>query len=177
MNRTKYVVLMAIFTLLFTQLFYNRHTHNAYAAKTDEPVPPVTPVTSVVNLIVISKSQNQLRAFAGNQVVVTFSVATGRHGCTPKGNFSIINKSVNPGKSALGSRWMGLNKVGRSGRRYGIHGTNNPDSIGKWQSAGCVRLHNENAKKIFDITPVGTAVIITDEKLPDNPPGETAIKN
>lgn len=73
---------------------------------------------------------------------------------TPKGNFRIINKQVNPG-GPFGARWMGLSRRG-----YGIHGTNNPSSIGKAVSNGCIRLHNANAIELFNLVSVGTPVKI-----------------
>jgi lipoprotein-anchoring transpeptidase ErfK/SrfK len=73
---------------------------------------------------------------------------------TPRGNFTIINKAVNPG-GPFGARWLGLSKKG-----YGIHGTNNPSSIGKAVSNGCIRLHNANVIELFNLVGVGTPVRI-----------------
>ncbi|MDW8802633.1 L,D-transpeptidase [Clostridium sp. A1-XYC3] len=73
---------------------------------------------------------------------------------TPKGNFTIINKAVNPG-GPFGARWLGL-----SARGYGIHGTNNPSSIGKAVSNGCIRLLNANVIELFNLVSIGTPVKI-----------------
>ena len=43
-------------------------------------------------------------------------------------------------KNPLGSRWMGFNARGTDGSKYGIHGTNQPSSIGKYISQGCIRM-------------------------------------
>ena len=73
---------------------------------------------------------------------------------TPKGTYRIINKAVNPG-GPFGVRWLGLNKKG-----YGIHGTNNPSSIGKYVSQGCIRMHNKDVLELAGIVPIGTQVKI-----------------
>jgi L,D-transpeptidase ErfK/SrfK len=43
---------------------------------------------------------------------------------------------------------------------YGIHGTNNPKSIGKAVSHGCVRMYNTDVIEVYERTPVGTPVTI-----------------
>ena len=73
---------------------------------------------------------------------------------TPKGTYRIINKAINPG-GPFGVRWLGLNKKG-----YGIHGTNNPSSIGKYVSQGCIRMHNKDVLELAGIVPIGTPVKI-----------------
>jgi lipoprotein-anchoring transpeptidase ErfK/SrfK len=74
---------------------------------------------------------------------------------TPKGTFRIINKAYNPG-GPFGARWLGLNIKG-----YGIHGTNNPSSIGKAVSNGCIRTYNKNIIELYNTVPIGTTVRIT----------------
>lgn len=43
---------------------------------------------------------------------------------------------------------------------YLIHGTNQPWSIGKFVSSGCIRLHNEDVEQLFQMVTVGTPVYI-----------------
>ena len=50
---------------------------------------------------------------------------------------------------------MGLDKKG-----YGIHGSVDPSDIGKYVTAGCVRLANPDVEELFAILPVGTDVTI-----------------
>jgi lipoprotein-anchoring transpeptidase ErfK/SrfK len=52
-----------------------------------------------------------------------------------------------------------------SGKRYGIHGTNRPDSIGRYASHGCIRLRNADITALYEITPVGTQVTIINGRL------------
>jgi lipoprotein-anchoring transpeptidase ErfK/SrfK len=61
-----------------------------------------------------------------------------------------------PGPNNLvGVLWMGLNKPG-----IGIHGTNNPETIGRAASHGCIRLANWDAARVKDLVTVGNTVII-----------------
>jgi lipoprotein-anchoring transpeptidase ErfK/SrfK len=53
----------------------------------------------------------------------------------------------------VGILWMGLNKPG-----IGIHGTNQPETIGRAGSHGCIRTANWDAAKIKDLVTVGNAV-------------------
>ncbi|GIN63562.1 putative L,D-transpeptidase YkuD [Robertmurraya siralis] len=84
-----------------------------------------------------------------------YPIAVGRmlH-ATPIGNFIIINKAPNPG-GPFGTMWMSLSK-----EHYGIHGTNDPSSIGKAVSRGCIRMHNHDVEELARIVPIGTPVLI-----------------
>lgn len=136
--------------------------------------------------IVINKSTNKLQLYENNALIKTFPVATGRKpSLTPEGKFSIVNKLINPyyGKlkipggdprNPLGFRWLGLSIGG--GGEYGIHGTNNPSSIGKYASSGCIRMYNQDVQWLFNRVPVGTTVEICSipEKQPKPPKKEPA---
>ncbi|MEQ8175045.1 MAG: peptidoglycan-binding protein [Syntrophomonadaceae bacterium] len=87
----------------------------------------------------------------------TYPVAVGKPSTpTPIGNWTIIEKVVDPG-GPFGARWMRLS-VPWGG--YGIHGTNNPRSIGKAVSHGCIRMYNKDIIEIYPLTPLGTSVNI-----------------
>jgi hypothetical protein len=117
--------------------------------------------------IYIDKSENILRLYKDGNLVVEYPCCTGKDGDTPEGVYEINSKVVNPtwywqGKAippgpdnGLGTRFLGINKPG-----YGIHGTNEPDSIGYSLSHGCVRLHNEDVEKLYDMVEIGTTVVI-----------------
>ncbi len=54
----------------------------------------------------------------------------------------------------LGSRWMaleGLDDNTRDETSFGIHGTKEPQSIGKASSRGCIRLHNGDVIKLYNM--------------------------
>jgi len=48
------------------------------------------------------------------------------------------------------------------GDGYAIHGTNQPQTVGRAVSHGCVRLRNEDIAKLYAMVPVGTLVLIED---------------
>lgn len=106
--------------------------------------------------ILINLSRRRL-TFTINNSSTTYPVAIGKRSTpSPIGNWVIVQKAVNPG-GPFGARWMRLS-VPWGG--YGIHGTNNPRSIGKRASHGCIRMYNEDVIKIYDLTPIGTPVSI-----------------
>ncbi|WP_257008389.1 L,D-transpeptidase family protein [Bacillus sp. FJAT-45350] len=123
-------------------------------------------------LIIINKSINQLAFFEAGELVRVFDVGTGRTDeLTPEGTFPIVNKiknrpyykeGIRGGDPAnpLGDRWLGLDARGTYGTTYAIHGNNNPSSIGKYVSAGCVRMYNDEVKWLFDRVRLHTNVII-----------------
>lgn len=57
-------------------------------------------------------------------------------------------------KGVLGTHRLNL------GNGYALHGTNQPDSIGRSVSHGCIRLRNEDIAKLYEIVPVGTPIYI-----------------
>ena len=73
---------------------------------------------------------------------------------------SSTGKVIGPGKdNPLGTRWMGLDKKG-----YGIHGTNEPRSIGKAASHGCIRMARKDLEQLFELVRVGDVVEIIGER-------------
>jgi glucan-binding YG repeat protein/lysophospholipase L1-like esterase len=150
--------LSVIFILLFSIFFFNL---------------PQTEAAGSSQLLIINKKTNTLAFYNNNKLVKTFSVATGRsRDLTPEGNFRVVVKIKNrpyyknniPGgdpRNPLGDRWMGLDARGTYGTTYGIHGNNNESSIGKYVSSGCVRMHNEEVRWLYDQVQLYTPVIIT----------------
>jgi lipoprotein-anchoring transpeptidase ErfK/SrfK len=59
----------------------------------------------------------------------------------------------------LGSRALYLYASGRD-TLFRIHGTNEPRSIGRAASSGCIRMLNAHIEGIYEQTPVGTKVIV-----------------
>ncbi|OYY27811.1 MAG: hypothetical protein B7Y65_01650, partial [Azorhizobium sp. 35-67-15] len=55
----------------------------------------------------------------------------------------------------LGARTLYL-----GGTVYRIHGTNEPQTIGKFVSSGCFRMLNADVEDLFDRVKVGTKVVI-----------------
>jgi lipoprotein-anchoring transpeptidase ErfK/SrfK len=123
--------------------------------------------------IIINKANNQLAYYENNQLKKVFKVATGRtKSLTPEGRFKIVKKIVNrpyykgkiPGgdpRNPLGNRWLGLNARGTWGTTYGIHGNNNPSSIGKYVSNGCIRMYDHEVEWLISKVKINTPVVIT----------------
>lgn len=105
--------------------------------------------------IIVDLSDFKLLLLDGDSVVKSYPVGIGRlAAATPTGRFTIVNKAPNPG-GPFGAYWLGLSKP-----HYGIHGTDNPSSIGKRVSAGCIRMHNRDVKELAGKVPIGTEVRI-----------------
>lgn len=134
--------------------------------------------------IEVNKATNQLTLYQGGRVVKTYAVATGRsQSLTPEGTFEIVVKTVKPGwkgvagglpENPLGERWLGIRVKGDKGRTYGIHGTNDPSSIGTHASSGCVRMHNRDVIDLYNRVPLGTQVKIHNGKQSKNKPSTQA---
>jgi lipoprotein-anchoring transpeptidase ErfK/SrfK len=120
--------------------------------------------------IVVDKSENILMLKSNEEVIKTYIVSTGANNSTPVGTFKIVNKLTNPtwfkagavvpassADNILGTRWLGFDISG-----YGIHGTTEPQNLGKQVTAGCVRMRNSEVEELYALVPVGTEVTIID---------------
>ncbi|MCI3919649.1 L,D-transpeptidase family protein [Paenibacillus sp. TRM 82003] len=129
------------------------------------------------SLLIVNKTINELAYFHDGALVKTFPVATGRKASyTPEGTFPIVNKIKNrpyykekiPGgdpRNPLGDRWLGLDARGTYGTTYAIHGNNNPNAIGKYVSAGCIRMNNDDIHWLFERIAKKTNVVIVSSEL------------
>lgn len=105
--------------------------------------------------ITVDISERELRLYQDGSLEKSYPVGIGKMLTpTPTGTYTIINKASNPG-GPFGVMWMGLSKP-----HYGIHGTNNPSSIGKVVSHGCIRMYNQNVLELSSKVPIGTVVTI-----------------
>ncbi|MBB6636622.1 L,D-transpeptidase [Cohnella thailandensis] len=105
--------------------------------------------------IIVDLSDRHLYLLDGEVVVRGFPVGIGRMVTeTPTGEYEIVNKQANPG-GPFGAFWMGLSKP-----HYGIHGTNDPSSIGHLVSHGCIRMYNSDVLELAGKVPVRTRVMI-----------------
>jgi len=127
-------------------------------------------VSTAAFTILVYKSQNILILKADDEFVKTYIVATGANNSTPVGTFKIVNKLTNPTwfkagavvpaespENVLGTRWLGFDVSG-----YGIHGTIEPQTLGKSVTQGCVRMANPEVEELYAIVPQGTTVTIVD---------------
>jgi len=122
--------------------------------------------------IVVSIPDRKLALIEDGRVVKVYPTAVGRPASpTPNGTFTIVQrisnpawygpgKVVAPGKNnPLGTRWLGLSR-----KSYGIHGTNEPRSIGRNASHGCVRMRNRDVEDLFARVAVGDVVELRGER-------------
>ena len=56
---------------------------------------------------------------------------------------------------------MGVAAMTLAGGEYAIHGTNRPNSVGRFVSYGCVRMYNEDISDLYQRVSVGTPVVVT----------------
>ena len=132
-----------------------------------------TPATAVVKrVIVVSLEDRKLALVEDGKVKKVYTVAVGKPSTpSPVGTFKIERRVQNPtyhhdGKTVLpgpgnpvGTRWMGLSKHG-----YGIHGTNEPKSIGKAASHGCIRMAKADLEEMYELVAVGDTVELVGER-------------
>ncbi|MDF2713592.1 MAG: hypothetical protein K0R28_517 [Paenibacillus sp.] len=105
--------------------------------------------------IIVDLSDRRLHLLEDDRVVQSYPVGIGKMlTATPTGQFKVINKAPNPG-GPFGAYWIGLSK-----KHYGIHGTNDPSSIGKLSSAGCIRMHNRDVLQLERRVRIGMPVTI-----------------
>lgn len=116
--------------------------------------------------IVISIADRKLAWMEDGHVLKRYAVAVGaKQSPSPVGEFKIAQRIRRPGYYApgvvippgkdnpLGPRWLGLTRKG-----FGIHGTNEPHSIGRNASHGCIRLRNQDIEELFELVRVGDVV-------------------
>ncbi len=127
--------------------------------------------------IVLNLPERVLYLFKQGALTKFYGVAIGEDIYpTPAGQFRIMAKEKNPTweppkwlekkaippgpDNPLGDRWMQITPD-----MVGIHGTNNPDSIGEAASLGCVRLYPEAIHQLYDQVGVGTPVTVIYEQV------------
>ena len=104
-------------------------------------------------------------------LVGSYTVGLGEFGSTPRGTFRVraASKLVNPEwidprtreqydsddpKNPIGERWIGIEGIedhNRGLRGFGIHGTIEPDSIGKQRSMGCIRMLPDDVAMVYEV--------------------------
>jgi lipoprotein-anchoring transpeptidase ErfK/SrfK len=131
--------------------------------------------------VIIDTGNTALYYVLGQGQAIRYGVGVGREGFTWAGTQTISRKAEwpdwhppaemiarqpylprfmagGPG-NPLGARAMYLGSS-----QYRIHGTNDPTTIGKFVSSGCIRLTNEDVADLFSRVDVGTRVVV----LPKN---------
>jgi lipoprotein-anchoring transpeptidase ErfK/SrfK len=135
------------------------------------------PGREAAETIIIDTPNTFLYYVLGNGRAVRYGIGVGREGFTWSGVKSIDRKAEwpdwyppqemvkrqpylprmvagGPG-NPLGARAMYI-----GGTEYRIHGTNDPTTIGKFVSSGCIRLTNENVIDLYNRVKLGAKVIV-----------------
>jgi lipoprotein-anchoring transpeptidase ErfK/SrfK len=139
--------------------------------------------TEAPGTVIIDTGNTALYYVLGQGRAIRYGVGVGREGFTWSGVQTISRKAEwpdwhppaemiarqpylprfmagGPG-NPLGARAMYL---GTS--QYRIHGTNDPSTIGKFVSSGCIRLTNEDVSDLFSRVDVGTKVVVLPKSAP-----------
>jgi len=118
--------------------------------------------------IVVDRHKLRLTLWKGCSQIKVFRIGLGKESTpTPNGNFYIISLLKPPlAGSVYGAYAYGLSAFSNAitdwagGGIIGLHGTNDPSSIGNSKSHGCIRLYNWDIAKLVPILPLGTPVQI-----------------
>jgi lipoprotein-anchoring transpeptidase ErfK/SrfK len=133
--------------------------------------------------IIIDTGNTQLYYVLGQGRAVRYGVGVGREGFTWAGTQTITRKAEWPdwhppaemiARQPYLPRFMAGGPGNPLGARamylgssvYRIHGTNDPSTIGKFVSSGCIRLTNEDVADLFSRVDVGTKVVVLPKSAP-----------
>ena len=131
--------------------------------------------------IIIDNSERRLYHVLGDGIAMQYAVSVGRDGFLWTGTNTVSRKAEWPTwtppeamrarearkgrilpvsmkggiNNPLGARAMYLGST-----IYRIHGTNQPASIGKAMSSGCIRMANEDVEHLYANVTIGTKVIV-----------------
>ncbi len=127
--------------------------------------------------IIIDTAHTFLYLTLGNGKAMRYGIGVGREGFTWSGVQQITRKAEWPdwippaemvARQPYLPRWVGGGPGNPLGARalylgntdYRIHGTNDPTTIGKRVSSGCIRLRNEDVEDLYQRVGVGTKVVV-----------------
>jgi len=132
----------------------------------------------------VRKSEFRLNLYHGEGadrvMIASYPVGLGESNTTPTGIFKVRPKSklknpqwTNPRtgeffasddpRNPIGERWIGIEGVEPHNRdflAYGIHGTIEPDSIGRMMSMGCIRMRAEDVEVVYETLTVPHSTIL-----------------
>jgi lipoprotein-anchoring transpeptidase ErfK/SrfK len=133
--------------------------------------------------IVIDTSNTALYYVLGQGRAIRYGVGVGREGFTWSGVQTISRKAEWPdwhppaemiARQPYLPRFMaggpgnplGARAIYLGTSQYRIHGTNDPSTIGKFVSSGCIRLSNEDVTDLFSRVDIGTRVVVLPKSAP-----------
>lgn len=123
--------------------------------------------------VVVDLSHFELTVHAHGYFVARMPVGIGKDESTPIGTFRVTDKVTDPiyygpdgviqnddPTNPLGEYWIAISDEQDTLQGYGIHGTIDPTTIGKAESKGCVRLHDQDIADLYDLLTIGSEVVI-----------------
>jgi len=128
--------------------------------------------------IVVVTHERQLYYVLGNGQALRYPVGVGKAGMAWHGTAYVARKLVRPSWGPPEDIWranpnlpavipggapnnpMGEAVLGLDRGNYAIHGTNDPSSIGRFVSHGCIRMYNRDIVDLYGRVPVGTPVYV-----------------
>jgi hypothetical protein len=119
--------------------------------------------------LAVSRAALRLTLYQGCSVARTFPVGIGKGSTpTPVGTFYLASLMQPPtpntiyGAFAYGlSGYSNVIRNWRWGGVVGLHGTNDPSSVGQRVSHGCIRMLNRDIESLVRILPLGTPIVIS----------------
>jgi lipoprotein-anchoring transpeptidase ErfK/SrfK len=132
-----------------------------------------------VGTIVVRTNQRRLYLVTAPDRAISYPVGVGKAGQQWSGSAIINGKYIRPAWSPPADikranprlpdvieggsprNPMGAAAMTLSGGEYAIHGTNQPGSIGRFVSHGCIRMHNRDVLDLYARVSVGTQVVVT----------------
>jgi lipoprotein-anchoring transpeptidase ErfK/SrfK len=143
----------------------------------------VYPTREAPGTIVIDTPHTYLYYVLGGGSAIRYAIGVGREGFTWSGVQKVSRKAEWPDwvppaemikRQQYLPRWvaggpgnpLGARAIYLGDTQYRIHGTNDPTTIGKKVSSGCVRLTNEDVIDLYGRAGLGTKVVV----LPDTSP-------
>jgi lipoprotein-anchoring transpeptidase ErfK/SrfK len=139
--------------------------------------------TAAPGTIIIDNSERRLYHVVGRGIAIKYAVSVGRNGFLWTGTNTVSRKAEWPtwvppedmrareaqkGKVLPASMEGGIdNPLGAraiylGSTIYRIHGTNQPLSIGKAMSSGCIRMANEDVEHLYANVEIGATVVVRD---------------
>ena len=145
----------------------------AHAAPTEVPLTGYKPGT-----IVVKTEERTLFYVLKGERALKFPVGVGKDGQQWSGEAKVRGKYVKPAwappddirrenpelprvvRGGAPNNPMGVAALTLDDGTYAIHGTNREESIGRFVSHGCIRMHNEDIRALYRLVRVGTPVLV-----------------
>jgi lipoprotein-anchoring transpeptidase ErfK/SrfK len=135
------------------------------------------PTNEPSGTIIIDTAHTFLYLTLGHGMAMRYGIGVGRQGFTWSGVETIVRKAEWPdwippaqmvARQPYLPRWVGGGPGNPLGARalylgnteYRIHGTNDPSTIGKRVSSGCIRLQNDDIIDLYNRVGIGTKVVV-----------------